>query len=208
MVADTASYLLRITQRWGRESPLGALVARPMGPDDVEVRLWEGYGLGGQWGVIMRREGGRWRAWHARIVRCTYSVPIPVGDTLSPASVARYRRLARARCGERDAGRAGAPPGTYGWIDIADDTVGLAPVTSGAPLASLWAEAVRAGVAELSPRVPRTWMMLDGHTYVVELRRGDEYRASVIEHTTPPETAADTAVQAVATVLRRLPRAR
>lgn len=208
VMADTASYLLQITQEWGRKSPLGRLTALSMQPEDIEVRFWEGYGLAGEWGVVLRRHGGRWRAWDARIVRCNYSVPIPVGDTLSPTSVAHYQRLARARCAEQDAGEHDGPPGTNGWTLISDDTVALTPIAPRAPLGALWSHAVHAGIAELPLRVPRPWVMTDGHTYVVELRRGNEYRASVIEQTRPPATAADTAVQAVAAIIHRLSRSK
>ncbi|MBY0492012.1 MAG: hypothetical protein K2R93_19375 [Gemmatimonadaceae bacterium] len=206
VVADTGNYLLQITQGWGRESPLGELVVRAMGREDIEMRLWEGYGLGGVWGLVVRREKGRWRAWHTRIVKCSYSLPIPVGDTLSAPSEIGYRRLARARCAEQNAGEAEAPPGTYGWRVISDDTVSLVSIRARLPLESLWRDALRAGVDRLPTSVPSHLLSTDGYTYVIELRRGPEYRASVIRRTTPPATAADTAVQAVAAVFRRLSR--
>jgi hypothetical protein len=48
-----------------------------------------------------------------------------------------------------------------------------------------WQEVKREGLLELPPRVARAWMMTDGLTYVVEVRRGDDYRASEIEYTKP-----------------------
>lgn len=206
VVADTGSYLLRITQKWGRESSLGSLPERRMGAQDVEVRLWQGYGLGGEWGTVLRREGGRWRGWYARVARCHYLVPIPVGDTLTPPSTARYQRLARSNCHDPNAGQADAPPGTNGWAVITVDTVAIVPLESVASLPGLWADLVRAGVTGLPTHVPREWIMLDGHSYVVEVRRGDEYRASVIEHTSPPPTRADSVVQSVAAIVGRLGR--
>jgi len=206
VIAPPGDYLLRLTQHWGRVSPLGALVERHMGAGDVEVRLWQGYGLGGTWGTVLRREAGHWRGWHARVVGCSYRVPIPVGDTLTPPSIRRYQGLAKVRCAERNAGEAEAPPGTYGWSVISTDTVGVVPLASTTALGEVWGDLVRAGVPTLPPRVPRSWMRTDGHTYLVEVRRGGEYRASVIEHTSPPETGADSVVQAVAAIFARLPR--
>jgi hypothetical protein len=204
VLADTQSYLLRVTQRWGRASPLGALAERPTRGDDLEVRLWQGYGYGGVWGAILRRSSGRWAGWAARVVHCTFHVPISVGDTLSAPSVRRYQALARRRCGERNAGQSEAPPGTYGWTVISDDTLDLRGLESPARLDETWDALVDAGLFRLPPSVPRSWVMMDGHTYVLEVRRGAEYRASVIEHTSPPETAADTTMQAVAAILRRI----
>ncbi len=204
VVADSGSYLLRVTQDWGRQSRLGALVERRAAVDDIEVRLWQGYGLAGTWGTVIRRERGRWAGWHVEVVRCSYSVPIPVGDTLTPRSFARYKRLAKERCGERNAGEADAPPGTYGWSVILADTVGMVRLQSTTSLSAVWTDLVRAGVTELPTRVPRSWIMLDGHSYVVELRNGNSYRASVIEHTSPPATSADSVVQAVAAIFNRL----
>lgn len=43
----------------------------------------------------------------------------------------------------------------------------------------------------------------DGHTYVVEVRRGGDYRASVIEQT-KPESRADTLVQRLAALVQRV----
>jgi hypothetical protein len=204
VVADTQDYLLRITQSWGAASPLGALAKQPMQDDDLEIRLWQGYGLGGTRGTILARSNGRWAAWEARVVRCTFNVPIAVGDTLSAPSVRRYQALARRRCGERDAGMSEAPAGTYGWTMISDDTLDLRPLQPPARPDETWDALVEAGLLRLPPSVPRPWIMMDGHTYVLEVRRGTEYRASRIEHTTPPATAADSAMQAVAAVLRRV----
>jgi hypothetical protein len=110
-----------------------------------------------------------------------------VGGALS---VRRYQALARRRCGERNAGMSEAPAGTYGWTMISDDTLDLRPFQPPARPDEAWDALVEAGLLRLPPSVPRSWIMMDGHTYVLEVRRGAEYRASRIEHTSPPETAA------------------
>jgi hypothetical protein len=69
---------------------------------------------------------------------------------------------------------------------------------------SAWTAAVRAGVFQLPPRVERNRAMDDVFMYVVELRSGDEYRASVIEHLPQPETAADQQVQRNYAAVNRL----
>ena len=47
-------------------------------------------------------------------------------------------------------------------------------------------------------------MIDDAFTYVVELRRGNDYRASVIEHVEPGETPADQRIRDVYAVVNRL----
>jgi hypothetical protein len=60
-----------------------------------------------------------------------------------------------------------------------------------------WKNAVRAGVLELPGHVKHTAATSHDFTYVVELRRGTEYRASEIEHLERPETAADRQIKDV-----------
>jgi hypothetical protein len=70
-----------------------------------------------------------------------------------------------------------------------------------------WRDALTAGALELPGRVKRNRTIDEGLTYLIELRRGDEYRASEIEHLERPEVKADSQVQQVyAAVLRLLPR--
>jgi hypothetical protein len=83
------------------------------------------------------------------------------------------------------------------------DTVGLYPLMS-ADYEAFWQNLKQNGLLELPPQVPRKWMMVDGHTYVVEVRRGSDYRASVIENT-KPESRADTLVQRLAAMMECVP---
>ena len=196
LTAPPRDYLLTITQAWGRESSLGDLTATPMDADDVELRFWQGYGLVGTWGLNLRRRQGVWAGWRAVIQRCPIMVPIPVGDTLSPAGREVYRQRARAVCGDRSRDRLSA-----GWV-IDADTVALYPLSRAAEYEAFWQALKAEGVLELPPRVPRTWRMRDGHTYVIEVRRGGDYRGSVIEHARRPEARADTLVQSLGSLVR------
>jgi hypothetical protein len=184
------TYLVSLTQRWEADSPLGDLRTRAIGPDDVELRLWGGYGLSGTRGVILRRTGGRWSGWRAAVYPCPLYLTGPDRDTLADENPA-YRRQARRECG-RSRPVIGQP-----YIQVNGDSVELKPIAPGAGLAAAWDAAVAAGLLTLPPEVPREWIMFDGFTYVVEVRRGGEYRASQIEHTDPPETDADRAIQRV-----------
>jgi hypothetical protein len=184
--ASVNDYLLEITQEWGRESPLGLLQDRRMAPDDLELRFWSGYGLVGTRGLVLRREAGAWRGWRAQVEPCLLYVPASVAETLQPPAQARYRQLAVERCGERSPRAAG--------IVIQADTLALVALPQGADYDSLWQLLRREGVLELPPDVPRSWGLRDGHSYVVEVRHGDTYRASVIQRPPKPEVKADSSV--------------
>jgi hypothetical protein len=67
-----------------------------------------------------------------------------------------------------------------------------------------WTAAVRAGVLRLPGRVDHTAATSSDFTYVVELRRGAEYRASQLEHLELPETDADRQVKDVYAAVNRV----
>ena len=194
--APADDVLLQFTQEWGRESALGDLTKRSMAPSDVEVRFWGGYGLFGTSALVLRRTGDVWQAWRALVQGCPVVLPVPVGDTVSDSTLAFYRREARKNCGHP---QADTLPAT---MVFQADAVGLYPLAS-AGYEAYWQELKRNGLLELPPRVPRKWFMTDGHTYVVEVRRGGDYRASVIEQT-KPESRADTLVQRLAALVQRV----
>jgi hypothetical protein len=66
---------------------------------------------------------------------------------------------------------------------------------------STWKEAIRAGVLQLPGHVTHAGATSNDFTYVVELRRGTEYRASEIEHLERPETDADRQIKDVYTAV-------
>ncbi|HEX8243900.1 MAG TPA: hypothetical protein VF541_10400 [Longimicrobium sp.] len=182
--------LLTLTQGWGARSALGDLRAGTLAPDDVELRLWAGYGLEGTYGLVLRRRGGEWSGWKVRHRECRAYLPETVGDTLSDESRRRYRDQARREC-------AGAEADSTAEVAIVSvDSLEVIPVAPEAELRAAWDDAMAAGVATLPPTVPRP-ARLDGETFVVELRRGSDYRASVIEYVDEPETEADRQVQHV-----------
>jgi hypothetical protein len=142
-------------------------------------------------GIILRRVNGVWRGWSPVVHSCSLDVPIPVGDTANAATAAAFRQRAKRECGRppRDTLNAAAV--------FSIDTLEVHSLTKRDDIGSAWNGAVKAGVLELPPRIKRTWIMFDGFTYVVELRRGNSYRASVIEHVEKPEVDADRQVQEV-----------
>lgn len=185
--------LLNITRQWSRASTLGDLRELHTPPDYRELRVWGGYGLTTPTqGVILRRANGHWSAFLARVVRCEIQIPNTVADTASRATTERYTAQARQQCGTtvQDLG-----PGS---LVLTTDSLFVAALDVPEPVVEqAWNDAVRAGVSQLPPRVERDRAMDDAFMYVVELRNGDDYRASAIEHLERPETQADRQVKDV-----------
>lgn len=77
------------------------------------------------------------------------------------------------------------------------------PQMPAATLDSMWDQLVSEGMLTLPTHVPRTWGMVDGHSYFLELRRGQSYRAVHIEHVNKPEVPADTAIKRIASLLKQ-----
>ena len=192
--------LLNLTRQWSRASILGDLRELKTGSDYLELRVWGGYSLMmTTQAVVARREAGHWSAFLARVLRCEMKIPRSVGDTASHATMQRLVAETRRRCGVSvtDVG-AGAQLLTtdslvVDRLDVPDSLI-----------ADAWKAAERAGVTELPARVERNFTADDGFTYVVELRRGNDYRASAIEHVARPESDADRTVQAVFAALNQL----
>lgn len=73
-----------------------------------------------------------------------------------------------------------------------------------AAIEGAWTAALRAGVAELPGRVERNRDVGDAFMYVVEFRRGADYRASVIEHVERAEAEADRQINDVYVAVSRV----
>src|SRR5262245_40580340 len=192
--------LLNITRQWSRASALGDLRELRTGSGDVELRVWGGYGLTtATQAVVLRRAAGQWSASLARVMRCEIQIPRSVGDTASRATMQRYVAEARRQCGTtiKDLG-AGAQV-------ITTDTVVVQRLSvPDSLIENAWSAAVRAGVFKLPGRIERSHLLDDVFTYVVELRNGADYRASVIEHLERGETEADQQVKDVYAAVSRL----
>jgi hypothetical protein len=189
--------LLEFTDEWARGSPLGDLRQGKVDPNDIEVRAWGGFGFGTTATIIRRREG-RWRAWHAQVVQCTITVPPAVSDTASEKSMASFRAMARKNCNT-------SLGNTHGGTLINADSLILAPLdVSAKAIEDAWNDAVHAGLLELPPKVKRKWNRVDGVSYVIEVRQGPNYSASVIEDVDPPEVPADAQVKRVFRAIDRL----
>jgi len=194
--------LLNITRTWSRASTLGDLRQLRTSSDYLELRVWGCYGAAETQAVVLRRSERHWSAFLARVIRCETQIPNSVADTASQATMRRYVAEALRKCGTSVADvRAGARI-------ITTDTLVVDQLDVQEPeIETAWKAAVDAGLLQLPARVDRRSATLDDFTYVIELRRGDEYRAAEIERLDHPEVEADTQVgQVYAAVRRLLPR--
>lgn len=194
--------LLNIVRQWSRASGLGDLREVRAGPGYLELRVWGGFALATRTqGVVLRRADGRWSAFLAQVMRCEIQIPKEVGDTATRATMDRYQAEARRQCGTplTDVG-----PGAF--IVTAESLLVERVGAADSLVEQAWTAGVRAGALGLPPRVERSLVRDDAFMYVVEVRSGRDYRASVIEHVEPPEGEADRRVREVfAAVSRVLP---
>jgi len=198
--APSEPSLLNLTKQWTHASTLGDLRELRGGGDYLELRVWGGFALTTETqGLVLRRANGHWSAFLARVMRCELQIPRVVGETASSATIRRYTEDAKRQCGTklRNVG-----PGSQiiTTDSLVVDSLGVAE----SAIADAWAAADHAGVIDLPPRVEHRQSIDDAFMYVVEIRNGDEYRASAIEHVSPPETKADRQVQDVYAAVNRL----
>jgi hypothetical protein len=192
--------LLALTRGWSRASSLGDLREARTSSDHLELRVWAGYDTSTTQAVVVRRAGGRWAAFVARVLRCEMQIPLGVGDTASARTMQSFVAEARRHC-SGPVTSAGA-----GVRIITADTVVVAQLAlPDSTIERAWTAAVNGGALEMPGRAKHA-ASGDGLTYVVELRRGSEYRASEIERVDPPETEADRQMRRVYAVLATLVR--
>ena len=179
--------LLNITRQWSRASTLGDLRELRTDRDYRELRIWLGFGLTTETqAFVLRRASGHWSAFFVRVMRCEMQIPRTVGDTASRATMEQYNAQARQHCG------ASVPDVAPGSQVVTTDTLLVAPLNlSDSTIDAAWAAAVSAGVLQLPPLVTRSASVDNAATFVIELRTGSDYRASVIEQLERPETLAD-----------------
>jgi hypothetical protein len=197
--APSEPSLLNLTGNWARASLLGDLRDLRVRRDHIELRVWRGYGSAETQAVVLRRADAHWSAFLARVIRCEIQVPAAAYDTASAATMRSFVAEAKRNCGKT------VDNVSAGSRIIAADTLVVErldiPETE---VETVWNDAQRAGALQLPARVKHTSTREDGVTYVIELRRGDEYRASEIEHVEPPEVEADSQVQQLFVALQRL----
>lgn len=191
--------LLNITRTWSRASTLGDLRELRTRSDYVELRAWSGYGLAETRVIVLRRTDGHWSASLGRVIRCEIQIPASVADTASQTTMHRYVVEARRNCGTSVADV------SAGARILTTDTLVVAQLEAReSEIEAAWNATLAAGLLQLPARVNRSAPISADSTYVIELRRGDEYRAAEIEQLDRPEVDADAQVKQVYAAVRRL----
>jgi hypothetical protein len=191
--------LLNLTSSWARASALGDLRELRTSSDHLELRVWRGYGATETRAVVLRRADGHWSASLARVIRCEIQIPRSVGDTAKAATMRHYVAEARRHCGTS------VTDASAGSQIIAADTLVVQRLdVPELEIDVVWKDALTAGALELPGRVKRDRTIDEGLTYVIELRRGNEYRAAEIEHLEQSEVKADAQVKQIYAAVQRL----
>jgi hypothetical protein len=192
--------LLNLTTAWSRASMLGDPRELRARSDYLELRVWHGFGPAETQAVVLRRSDGHWSASLARVIRCEIQISKSVGDTASQTTMRHYVAEARRHCG------ASVVDVSAGARLITTDTLLVRQLDiAESAIETAWNDALRAGVLQLPGRVKRnTQSTGEGITYLIELRRGNEYRAAEIEDLEQPEVEADTQVKQIYAAVRRI----
>ena len=188
-------YLLEVTREWGRDAGLGDLLEQRIGWQDRELRLWDGYGLSGTFGLVIRNRSGQWEGWRVMVEGCYAVLPRELMDTASQATTDRYKAIAPRYCLQDD------NPSANGIL-IPLDTVELVRIDP-SNLEAAWDSAVAAGALDLPMYVEPRMEQLDGQTLVLETLYRGRYRASIIECLDVPESQTDDRMNDIAAALGR-----
>jgi hypothetical protein len=197
--APSEPSLLNLTRNWSRASALGDLRELKTPSGYLELRVWYGFGPMETDAVVLRRTGETWSAFHARVMRCELQIPQPVAETASRTTMQRYVAEARRNCGT-----AISDVGAGARIITADTLIVAQLDVRETAIEEAWNDAFSAGAFQLPARVKHSRTTLDGVTYVIEARRGNEYRAAEIEDVDPPEVEADRQVKRIYDAMQRL----
>ncbi|MEM1270523.1 MAG: hypothetical protein AAGI08_10795 [Bacteroidota bacterium] len=179
-------YLLEVTRLWSTLTELGDLRAKPLGEKDVELRVWGGYGIDGTEAVVLRRISGTWEGFNVHVREYTAA---------ETDSLARSEGVFPPSILEAMAGLCTMNESRLLGSDMNNGRVVGALYHLSCPHAQrvagnhyqesyvkLWQDMVDTGVLALPPELSLDAPVVDGHSYVVEVRQGDSYRASSIEH--------------------------
>jgi hypothetical protein len=197
--APSEPSLLNLTTGWARASVLGDPREMRVSSGYLELRVWRGFGASETESIVLRRAEGRWSAFFARVIRCELQVPASARDTASTTTMRAFVAEARRHCGKS------VVDVSAGARIIAADTLVVQRLdVSEADIEAAWTDAEKAGVLQLPGRVKHSATTADDIVYVIELCRGDEYRAAEIEHVGRPEFEADSQVEQVYAAVRRL----
>ncbi len=188
-------YLLEVTQKWASErSKLGDLRVKPIDSTDIVLRFWDGYGMFGTRGILLKRVDGRWSGRKLNVKSC----PIFYPDSLKGKITKKDFFL-------RDFSTKDCNGDKYEYGSLTTiDTVLISPLNRPrSELKQSWNELLETGLLDLPTHVEHNWVMTDGRGFVIEVRVGDLYRASVLTYLKEPQVKAHKRIKKLAKILYR-----
>lgn len=174
------NYLLEVSQNWGVNSDFGSLPKKNIGENDLELRIWSGFGIRGDYGAIINRTNGNWKAYSIEVRTCeVLSHKKEVSDSLKRLVTVDKSLTEQINCNiesEED---------LVNEIWQFTDSLFVAEIQTNANFKNLWKKIKDEGVLSLPSEVERTNFGIDGHSYVLELKIGETYHAYVVENAQP-----------------------
>ncbi|MAL17947.1 MAG: hypothetical protein CL667_09565 [Balneola sp.] len=190
------NHLLEVSQSWGEDSEFGSLQEKNLQEGDLEFRIWAGFGVRGDRGIILNRTKGNWKAYTIEIRTCeVLSHKEGVSDSLKSLVTIDKEFTNQIDC---DLERAESGE-TFNEIPQFTDSLFFTELQSEASFKTLWKKLKNEGVLKLPTKVERSYGYTDGHSYVVEIKIGESYRAFVSGNV--PEHESDVRIQKVAEII-------
>lgn len=180
------NHILNVTREWSKLVEIRDLRMKKFGEDDIEIRLWVGYGLGRTTAGIISRTNGDWKFISLNVDEYQISAsdslakadgnlpPDILGKMGGRCTIGIARHMGSGK-------KAGIVVGTTYNLDCPHIYQRVDQDSS--RLNQLWENLKEAGILDLPP--DDNILMLDGQTYLIELRHGLNYRASIFRH--PPD---------------------
>lgn len=185
--------LLSFAREWAANSSLGDLRRIALPDSAIELRLWGGFGLGGTSALILTRSPrGVWTGKHAVVGTC--QIVVPQVEEISKEQADSLRKIGRRRC---------PPKPDHGGQVFNLDTLAITGVKMRPDQERIWRELVSLGLYELPTHIVRNSIMVDGFSYVLEIRRGKAYRASELATSDEKAEGGEGLMRRIADALRR-----
>ncbi len=184
--SEMANYLLNNVQEWGKYSDLQSLKIKQLQDDDIEFRFW-GFNAIGTQAVVLRRESNQWKALKVEIQLCEV---LSVKGDVDTSNLMHFQ-IPVIYTDQIDCNKS-AEFNIVPDILHVTEYVSVIELSENLDLDGLWNELNRLKVkkleseAEPAPNISKDVhgnvievVNIDGYDYLVELKIGDVYRASV-----------------------------
>ncbi|XWN38414.1 MAG: hypothetical protein ROO71_05615 [Balneola sp.] len=168
------NYLLEESQKWGEHSEFGSLPEKEIGEGNLELRYWSGFGLLGNRGVIINRSYDKWNAYSIDVRMCeVLSLKTGVHDSLKTFLTIDLKYTDQINCNIESDQEIENEMAQF------TDSVFVSELQNDYNFDKLWNKLKRKGILNLPIEINRSYGMTDGHSYVIEIKIGDDYRAFV-----------------------------